>query len=115
MESKMSLHTNRHHSPRVTRATILFSAALFVLTLPAFAPAQEPAKIKPGTAKPAATAAQPAPTAGQRIIEQGIAIEFGIEPGKEKATKVIAGEDANVRFKVTDTTTGTPVKGLNLS
>jgi YVTN family beta-propeller protein len=51
----------------------------------------------------------------QKIIEQGIAIEFTIDSLKSKPTQLMAGEDAIVRFKVTDTTTGTPIKGLNLS
>ena len=50
----------------------------------------------------------------QKLVEQGIAIEFTLDPQNAK-TNVRAGEDANIQFKVTDTTTGTPVKGLNLS
>lgn len=50
----------------------------------------------------------------QKLVEQGIAIEFAVDSPKANA-KVRAGEDANIKFKVTDTTTGTPVKGLNLS
>jgi len=50
----------------------------------------------------------------QKLVEQGTAIEFSLAPLNPKA-KVKAGEDANIQFKVTDTTTGTPVKGLNLS
>jgi YVTN family beta-propeller protein len=51
----------------------------------------------------------------QKVVEQGIAIEFTVAPQDRKATKPKVAEDANVKFKVTDTTTGTPVKGLNLS
>jgi YVTN family beta-propeller protein len=50
----------------------------------------------------------------QKLVEQGIAVEFTLEAPAAKA-KVKAGEDANIKFKVTDTATGTPVKGLNLS
>lgn len=52
--------------------------------------------------------------AQQRVMEQGIAVEFTVDPVNAKS-KVKAGEDANIRFKVTDTNSGTPVKGLNLS
>ncbi|HZN06905.1 MAG TPA: YncE family protein [Pyrinomonadaceae bacterium] len=55
------------------------------------------------------------PTTAQKIVEQGIAIEFTADPLAQKATSIKAGEDVNVKFKVTDTTTGTPVKGLGLS
>ena len=50
----------------------------------------------------------------QKVVEQGIAIEYSAEPQSPNA-KLRAGEDVNIKFKVTDTTTGTPVKGLNLS
>ena len=80
--------------------------------------AQENAK--PVSKKPVAESS-PAPTttasqleSSQRIVEQGIAIELTLDR-PDKATKFKAGEDVNVKFKVTDTTTGTPVKGLGLS
>jgi len=56
-----------------------------------------------------------APVAPQKIVEQGIAIEFTVEPLAQNAANIRAAEDVNVKFKVTDTTTGTPVKGLGLS
>ena len=55
------------------------------------------------------------PTGPQKIVEQGIAIEFTVEPLSQNATTIRAAQDVNVQFKVTDTTTGTPVKGLGLS
>jgi len=58
----------------------------------------------------AALAQQPT----QKLVEQGIAIEYSAESQTPNA-KPKAGEDVNIKFKVTDTTTGTPVKGLNLS
>src|ERR1043165_4529453 len=51
----------------------------------------------------------------QKIVEQGVAIEFTAEPLVQNVNTIRAAEDVNVRFKVTDTTTGTPVKGLGLS
>ena len=50
----------------------------------------------------------------QKLVEQGIAVEFTLDPPANNA-KVKAGEDANIKFKITDTATGAPVKGLNLS
>ncbi len=66
----------------------------------------------------AASAQEPSPkktTQTQKIVEQGVAIEFTAEPLVQKVDSIRAAEDVNVRFKVTDTTTGTPVKGLGLS
>ena len=51
----------------------------------------------------------------QKIVEQGIAIEFTAEPLARNVNSIRAAEDVNVKFTVTDTTTGTPVKGLGLS
>ena len=50
----------------------------------------------------------------QKVVEQGIAVEFAADP-QASGAKVKAGEDVNIKFKVTDTNTGTPVKGLGLS
>jgi YVTN family beta-propeller protein len=55
------------------------------------------------------------PTGPQKIVQQGIAIEFTVEPLARNTTTIRAAEDVNVKFKVTDTTTGTPIKGLGLS
>jgi YVTN family beta-propeller protein len=64
----------------------------------------------------AAQAQNAKPPAGpQKIVEQGIAIEFTVEPLVQNAKTIRAADDVNVQFKVTDTTTGTPVKGLGLS
>ena len=55
------------------------------------------------------------PAGPQKIVQQGIAIEFTVEPLGRNTTTIRAAEDVNVKFKVTDTTTGTPIKGLGLS
>jgi DNA-binding beta-propeller fold protein YncE len=78
--------------------------------------AQGPAKAVPpkpaAEISPAKTTEQPAT---QKIVDQGIAIEFSVDPLKEASLKPRAGEDSVVKIRVSDTTTGTPVKGLNLS
>ena len=87
-------------------------ACVCLLMFGAMAQAQEPAK--PGVGSPTGkTAAQP--LADQKVVEQGISIEFTVDPQKERLPKPMAGEESVVKFKVTDTTTGTPVKGMNLS
>ena len=50
----------------------------------------------------------------QKLVEQGIAVEFTFEPPTANA-RVKAGEDANIKFTITDTATGTPVRNLGLS
>ena len=51
----------------------------------------------------------------QKIVEQGIAVEFTVAPQTPNGSAPKAAEDASIKFKITDTATGTPVKGLNLS
>lgn len=77
--------------------TILFAFLIFSATTSV---AQDPPKTTTQT---------------QKIVEQGIAIEFTAEPLVQSVKNIRAAEDVNVKFKVTDTTTGTPVKGLGLS
>lgn len=93
------------HSRSLTRRATHFACVAVVIFCAVVVQAQEPApKTKP---------TEPAKT--QKIVEQGIAIEFDMEPLAKDATRVKAGEDTQVRFRVTDTTTGTPIKGLGLS
>ena len=82
---------------RITIQLILFAVWIFSATA---TPAQDPPK---------------STTQTQKIVEQGIAIEFTAESLVQNAKSIRAAEDVNVKFKVTDTTTGTPVKGLGLS
>src|SRR5687768_10427979 len=49
----------------------------------------------------------------QKIVKEGIEIEFTVEPpGSAKATDLMAGQDAVFRFKIRDTTTKTPLSGV---
>ena len=84
--------------PATHRKLIILIATL--ISLATITSAQEPVKKTTQT---------------QKIVEQGIAIEFTAEPLVQNVNSIRAAEDVNVRFKVTDTTTGTPVKGLGLS
>lgn len=89
---------------RQAHRKLLSLAGLLLLAAPARAQEATPPATPPQT-----------PAAQQKIVEQGIAIEFTADPLVQNATKIKAAEDVNIRFKVTDTTTGTPVKGLGLS
>src|ERR1044071_9584691 len=84
-------------SPATHRIVILLTALISLATVVA---GQEPSKKTTQT---------------QKIVQQGIAIEFTAEPLVQNVDSIRAAEDVNVRFAVTDTTTGTPVKGLGLS
>jgi YVTN family beta-propeller protein len=82
---------------RQTHRNLFLLASLFILA----------ATVQAQEAKPSATP--------QKIVEQGVAIEFTADPLVQTAKTIRAAEDVNIKFKVTDTTTGTPVKGLGLS
>jgi hypothetical protein len=102
-------------------SVLLFGAIVTPAQEPVKSPVDQPKSGSPATkeiGEPAPVAkpvSGPACAPAQRIAEQGIAVEFTIDPQQEKLAKPMAGADAVVRFKVTDTTTGTAVKGLNLS
>jgi YVTN family beta-propeller protein len=102
---------------KLARRVLHFACVCLLAFGAAAVQAQEPARAvssKPAPENsPAKTIGQP--VSNQKVVEQGIAIEFTIDPQKEKLLEPRAGEDSIVKFKVTDTTTGTPVKGLNLS
>ena len=52
----------------------------------------------------------------QKIVREGIAVEFTIEPsGKDKARDLLEGDDATVRFKITESNTGQPISRLHPS
>jgi YVTN family beta-propeller protein len=89
----------RRYALQITIFLLLLFSAVAIF-------AQEPAK----TTKREQPAIWP-----QKFVEQGIAIEFTVAPQTPHASAPKAAEDAKMEFKITDTTTGTPVKGLNLS
>jgi YVTN family beta-propeller protein len=67
----------------------------------------------PQTPKPAAT-----PSGPQKIVTQGVEVEFTIEPiapAAAGAAGVTEGQDARVRFSVTDTATRSPLAGVKPS
>ena len=90
----------------IRRCALQITIFLLLLLSAVAALAQEPAK--------AAKKDQP-PISPQKLVEQGIAIEFTVDSQAPNAVRPKAAEDANIKFKITDTTTGTPVKGLSLS
>jgi YVTN family beta-propeller protein len=119
----MNLHTIRSFDTKMkpeqlmamARSAVHFACFLVLLFAVVAVKAQEPPpipKLEPANSLPKVPTHA---TRAQKVVQQGIAIEFTVDPSAKNGTKVIAGEDANIEFKVTDTTTGTPVKGLNLS
>src|SRR4026208_982766 len=90
----------------IRRCALQITIFLLLLLSTVAALAQEPAK--------AAKKDQP-PISPQKLVEQGIAIEFTVDAQTPNAARPKAAEDANIKFKISDTTTGTPVKGLSLS
>jgi YVTN family beta-propeller protein len=102
---------------RLIPRTLLACALAFAsaATVPAqTAPAQE----KPA---PATTGPAPKPTAPagpQKIVTQGLEVEFTIEPVKPSAggkAELMEEQDARVRVRVTDTATRSPLAGVRPS
>lgn len=83
----------------VLPATVFFAFGLLSLCVAA----ESPEKDRDST-----------PAVSQRFVEEGIAIDFSIEPapGQERPEGLVEGQDVSVRFRITDTATGTPLTGL---
>jgi YVTN family beta-propeller protein len=64
-------------------------------------------------ADPAVATAASAPAADHpnRITREGVTIEFSVRPTRGGANKVIAADWADVTFRLTDASTGDPIKG----
>ncbi len=75
---------------------------------------QQPA-VKAGTdAKP--TAASESKRGPQKTVQEGVAIEFTLDPVSPRAVKsadLLEGEDYTVRFKISDNRTGAALTGLH--
>jgi YVTN family beta-propeller protein len=99
---------------KIIRRTLFF-AALACAALTQATPAQDKAAA-PATASPAASQQKAAaPAAPQKIVTQGVEVEFTIEPAtpvEGASTQVMEEQDARVRFRITDTTTHTPLTGV---
>ncbi|MEO7660129.1 MAG: YncE family protein [Pyrinomonadaceae bacterium] len=95
----------------IFRSGVAFTALFFLsLCLMASVNAQE---TKQATNLNTNVAAKNESQTSQKIVQEGIAIEFSVTPITGNA--VMEGEDALVQFKVSDTSTDTPITGLNLS
>jgi DNA-binding beta-propeller fold protein YncE len=100
---------------KTTRHALSIAALFFSLALGANFPARaqsEKAPVSPAAA-PTAVTGNNAP---QKIVKEGIEVEFTVEPvASPDKTQLTAGEDALVRFRVTDTATKNPVTGAKPS
>lgn len=76
--------------------------------------AAAPPQASPATSRQQSSQQKPEGT--QKIVTQGVEVEFTIEPvtaaGDDNAAPVMEQRDARVRFRVTDTTTHTPLAGV---
>src|SRR5207237_6494460 len=63
-----------------------------------------------------ASAAEAKPQATQRIVHEGIAVDFAMAPrGNATGTKLIEDAEATVLFKITDNNSGQPLSRLHPS
>jgi YVTN family beta-propeller protein len=102
---------------RIIIQPLLLRAMLFLLVATSLASAQKaPPQDQPFyRAKPSEAGEKTSANAAQRFEKEGIAVDFSIKPldaAKAKDQKLMAGADALVTFRVTDSRTGQPVTGL---
>ena len=102
---------------RTIRQT-LFSVALACAALAQTTPAQDKAAATQPAPATSQQSSQQTPEGPQKLVTQGVEVEFTIEPaaaGAEGGAQVLEEQDARVRFRVTDTATGTPLTGIRPS
>jgi YVTN family beta-propeller protein len=96
---------------------LLLAATLLAAHAPAFAARASNPQQGSATAAPAQSegnrAQQPvAKPTPQEIVSEGIRVEFEAAPVAAEDVGLVAGRDVRVRFRVSDTTTKTPLAGL---
>ena len=74
-------------------------------------PATAAADTQAAQTETAETAATDAEASENRISREGVMVEFSARPVKEGADKVMAVDWADVTFRITDASTGEPIKG----
>ena len=99
----MNLHTIRNFDTKrkheqlmaMARPAVHFACLLVLLFAVVAVKAQEPAPPPIPNLKPANSLAKmpTPPTRAQKIVQQGIAIEFTVDPSAKDRTQVRAGED----------------------
>ncbi|HSB11571.1 MAG TPA: cytochrome D1 domain-containing protein [Blastocatellia bacterium] len=126
----MKTATSKTKRPRGPKTSVLSNsgrlglATALLLTVAIIAAAGVPQsksiatdQTKPGSDEKPASASSSS-REPQRIVHEGLVIDFSVEPVSArggKATALIEGDDATVRFKMTDSRTGTPLTNLHPS
>lgn len=94
----------------------LFSVALACAAFAQVATAQEKSATTQAAPEPSQQqSSQQKAAAPQKIVTQGVEVEFTIEPSAAEGSQVMEEQDARVRFRVTDTATHTPLTGIRPS
>ena len=91
---------------KLTRHVLIVAAMLAGAHAPAFAQQQQPAPEQP------AAAAVTTKSGPQEIVKEGVRVEFTVEPvAGDKNSNPLAGQEAVVRFRISDTATRTALSG----
>src|SRR6185369_3182116 len=88
LEAKMNLHTTRNFDTKrkheqlmaLARPAVHFTCLLVLLFVAVAVKAQQPAPAAKPKVEPANTLSKLPTTRGQKIVQQGIAIEFTVDP-----------------------------------
>ncbi|HEY9282803.1 MAG TPA: cytochrome D1 domain-containing protein [Pyrinomonadaceae bacterium] len=96
---------------KLTRHILIITAMLAGAHAPAFAQQPQPQPSRPAQ-QPAAAAAVATKRGPQEIVKEGVRVEFTVEPvAGDKNSSPLAGQEATVRFRISDTATKTPLGG----
>jgi YVTN family beta-propeller protein len=93
-------------------SNILFAGVVLALGLATVQAAEEPAEPASESAQPTQSESATEESADpNRITREGVIVEFSTRPTKGESEAVMAADWADVSFRITDASTGEPIKG----
>lgn len=100
-------------SPRLSRCALAISLAFAAAPHAARAQIGGPGGVRKAAAPAATPAAAPPSSITSKYEKDGVAVEFSLASAQGVQGGLVAGSDAVVTFRVTDTRTGQPLTGLH--
>jgi YVTN family beta-propeller protein len=107
----MNMHTQTLKKYLVPSCCLLLAVFVLAGGAPAQAATTGGAPDKPAAAQKTSDQPAPAEATPNRITREGLNVELSVRPTHGESDKVVAGDWADISFRITDATTGEPLKG----
>jgi YVTN family beta-propeller protein len=89
------------------------AAGALVLSLAALLSAPPAAAADPASSAPAGDPPAAGPASENRLVRDGLVIDYAIAPASGEGQALLEGDFADVRFRITDAASGEPIRGLD--